>query len=480
MPPVDDPMRPLWQCNNNIVCSWLLNSISKDLTASVIYSNTAAAIWQDLENRFKQQNGPRLFQLRKALTNCAQGSSSVTQYFTKLKSIWEELSEFTPEHTCTCNGVQPLLDHIQREYVLTFLMGLNDSYSQLRGQILVMKPIPSITECFSLLVQEEKQREVSGVAATPESQLAFAIQALVNANVKAKGGKTKDRPIYSHCSLVGYTKEKCYKIIGYPPGYQKGKSVNNVETVAAQSEHSEATLNTQQHQQLVAYIQAQMAKSTAASSNQDEDTVIGMSYFVSSNSWIVDSGASSHITHSLQVFSSYKTLQNQFVILPNNTKIPVSAIGTVHLAHDLILENVLYIPSFHVNLLSVGCLLHNSNCSVMFTDKHFLIQDIKKQKVIGKGDLIQGLYVYHTVLSSPSCSNTVALCTPVNNTATVWHNRLGHLSDHILKIVGNKIDFPFPSNFSSKSCRICPLAKFQKLPFIAHNNYTASSFDLIH
>lgn len=219
-----------------------------------------------------------------------------------------------------------------------------------------------------------------------------------------------------------------------------------------------------------------MAKSTAASSNQDEDTVIGMSYSVSSNSWIVDSGASSHITHSLQVFSSYKTLQNQFVILPNNTKIPVSAIGTVHLAHDLILENVLYIPSFHVNLLSVGCLLHNSNCSVMFTGKHFLIQDIKKQKVIGKDDLIQGLYVYHTVLSSPSCSNTVALCTPVNNTATVWHNRLGHLSDHILKIVGNKIDFPFPS----KSCQICPLAKFRKLPFIAHNNYTASSFDLIH
>lgn len=237
MSPVDDPMRPLWQCNN-IVCSWLLNSISKDLTASVIYSNTAAAIWQDLENRFKQQNGPILFQLRKALTNCAQGSSSVTQYFTKLKSIWEELSEFTPEHTCTCNGVQPLLDHIQREYVLTFLMGLNDSYSQLRGQILVMKPIPSITECFALLVQEEKQREVSGVAATPESQLAFAIQALVNANVKPKGGKKKDRPIYSHCSLVGHTKEKCYKIIGYPPGYQKGKSVNNVETVAAQSENS--------------------------------------------------------------------------------------------------------------------------------------------------------------------------------------------------------------------------------------------------
>lgn len=56
-----DPIYPLWSRNNKIVVSWILNSISKELVASVIYSSTAATIWQDLHNRFNQQNGPRIF-----------------------------------------------------------------------------------------------------------------------------------------------------------------------------------------------------------------------------------------------------------------------------------------------------------------------------------------------------------------------------------------------------------------------------------
>ena len=67
--------------------SWLLNSISKEIVASVIFANSTAEIWQDLQVRFRQQNGPRLYQLKKDLMNLSQGTMSVTTYFTKLKSI---------------------------------------------------------------------------------------------------------------------------------------------------------------------------------------------------------------------------------------------------------------------------------------------------------------------------------------------------------------------------------------------------------
>ena len=76
-----------WERNNQIVMSWLLNSISKEIVASVIFANSAAEIWQDLQVRFRQQNGPRLYQLKKDLMNLSQGTMSVTTYFTKLKSI---------------------------------------------------------------------------------------------------------------------------------------------------------------------------------------------------------------------------------------------------------------------------------------------------------------------------------------------------------------------------------------------------------
>ena len=39
-------------------------------------------------------------------------------------------------------------------------MGLNDLYSQIKGQILLMDPLPSINKVYSLLIQEERQRNV--------------------------------------------------------------------------------------------------------------------------------------------------------------------------------------------------------------------------------------------------------------------------------------------------------------------------------
>ena len=76
-----------WIRNNNIVISWILNSISKEISASIIYSNLAFDIWLDLKDRFQQSNGPRIFQLHRELINHLQREQSVSVYFTKLKAI---------------------------------------------------------------------------------------------------------------------------------------------------------------------------------------------------------------------------------------------------------------------------------------------------------------------------------------------------------------------------------------------------------
>ncbi|PNX70846.1 hypothetical protein L195_g057802, partial [Trifolium pratense] len=111
-PPNDDPQYQIWRRNDNVVVSWLLNSVSKELTSSIIYASTAAAIWNDLQERFLQHNGPRLFQLRKDFVTCTQGNLSVGAYYSKIKGLWEELAEFRPIHQCVCGGVAPLIDHI--------------------------------------------------------------------------------------------------------------------------------------------------------------------------------------------------------------------------------------------------------------------------------------------------------------------------------------------------------------------------------
>jgi hypothetical protein len=41
-----------------------------------------------------------------------------------------------------------------------FLMGLNETFSHIRGQILLIDPLPPINKVFSMILQEERQRQI--------------------------------------------------------------------------------------------------------------------------------------------------------------------------------------------------------------------------------------------------------------------------------------------------------------------------------
>lgn len=144
-----------------MVASWLLNSISKELADSVLYIDTTIGIWKDLIEHFSQENGSRIFQIQKSIASLAQGQTIITAYFTKLKALWEELSNYKHHLVCTRGAVKHLTDvHIQ-ECIMLFLMGLNDSYSQVRGPILLVEPHTSIIKVFSLTVQVERHRDIA-------------------------------------------------------------------------------------------------------------------------------------------------------------------------------------------------------------------------------------------------------------------------------------------------------------------------------
>lgn len=45
-----------WICCNDIVISWLLNSVSADIRNNIVYLPTAKMMWDDLSTRFSQSN----------------------------------------------------------------------------------------------------------------------------------------------------------------------------------------------------------------------------------------------------------------------------------------------------------------------------------------------------------------------------------------------------------------------------------------
>ena len=52
-----------WERCDDMVTSWLLNSLSKDLADSLQYVNNAKELWDELADRYDQANGAKLYQL---------------------------------------------------------------------------------------------------------------------------------------------------------------------------------------------------------------------------------------------------------------------------------------------------------------------------------------------------------------------------------------------------------------------------------
>ncbi|XP_020412790.1 uncharacterized protein LOC109947272 [Prunus persica] len=79
-----------WKRCNNLVKTWLLGLMSKEIVSSVIHCKDASQMWLDLQELFSHVNTIQLFHIENEIHDCVQGSMTVSSYFTKLKSLWDE------------------------------------------------------------------------------------------------------------------------------------------------------------------------------------------------------------------------------------------------------------------------------------------------------------------------------------------------------------------------------------------------------
>ena len=71
-----------WSRCNDIVATWLMNSVSKKIGQSLLFISTAEGIWNNLISRFKQDDAPRVYDLEQRLSKIEQGSLDVSSYYT--------------------------------------------------------------------------------------------------------------------------------------------------------------------------------------------------------------------------------------------------------------------------------------------------------------------------------------------------------------------------------------------------------------
>ena len=111
-----------------------------------------------------------------------------------------------------CNINQRLKDLQTKEATMKFLMGVNDVFSKVRTQILLMDPLPSVNKAHSLFIQKEMQRSVINSVRVESTILA----------TKSSGNnpKGKERPLCIHCGKLGHTVDKCYKLPSFLSSYK--------------------------------------------------------------------------------------------------------------------------------------------------------------------------------------------------------------------------------------------------------------------
>lgn len=220
-PPANSPLFMHWLRCNNMITSWMLNSVTVEIRNSIVYLKSAREIWLDLEVHYAQSNVPKLFHLRKEIAHLTQGTLSVSAYFTKFRTIHDELECLTPKPRCTCTlctcAVNTKLNELEQSVQLTqFLMGLNETFTAIRGQILMMKPLSTLSQSYAMLLQEKSQREVSTGTVSEAIAMAVKQSGYAKPQVKTSTQKRDTYLICDFCHMTGHLKDKCYFIHGYP------------------------------------------------------------------------------------------------------------------------------------------------------------------------------------------------------------------------------------------------------------------------
>ncbi|BFG42330.1 hypothetical protein CerSpe_286040 [Prunus speciosa] len=195
-----------------------------------------------------------------------------------------------------------------------------------------------------------------------------------------------------------------------------------------------------------------------------------------STTWIIDTGATDHMTFDSTVFSTLSPKSHYpYITSANGAPSNVAGEGTISLSPKLSLPHTLLVPSIKCNLLSVGKFLDSHNCYATFYPSHCKFQDLTTHETIGHGKWRGGLYIL-TVSSPPRAVHVQN--SRAQQQIWLWHRRLGHPSFGYLQRL-------FPSLFqglvdSQFKCETCVLAKSHRTVFPSSDSKTEFPFELIH
>lgn len=150
-----------WEAENSMIMSWLLSSMTPEISNTFMVYPTAAAIRKATKEMYaKTDNISELYELEAKLKDIKQGDQTVSQFFSGLSQVWQQIDTLE-SYKWGCTADSQLYRKIKEtKRLFGFLSGLHKDYDAVRGRILSTKPLPTMNSAFSDVRQEESRIKV--------------------------------------------------------------------------------------------------------------------------------------------------------------------------------------------------------------------------------------------------------------------------------------------------------------------------------
>ncbi|XP_010484894.1 PREDICTED: uncharacterized protein LOC104763183 [Camelina sativa] len=496
-----------WVANNALVVSWIKLTIDENLSSSLSHTDDSHELWEHIQKRFGVKNGQRVQRLKMDLANCRQKGLAIEAHYGKLTQLWRNLADYQRAKT-----MEEVRREREEDKLHQFLMGLDETvYGSVKSSLLSRVPLPSLEEPYNTVSQDEESKLLSRLHDERTDGVSFSVQ-IASRPPRSFLENRGSSVTCLDCGRVGHLAENCFQLIGYPhwwPDKTKLKSGNNFSkgnssgNVTGRGPHTTAIGSMRSKRSDAAHVNHVAASTSGFTSGfgitasslpvqQAPLTVsdrVGISGLTNDQwkllvhmleerkappterlsgkvfieSWIIDTGASNHMTGTLEFLFDICDMAPVLIKLPDGRFTTATKHGRVSFGTELNLQYVYFVDGLQCHLISVSQLTRDRLC---------VVQDRITKMLIGVGKQQNGLYFFRGL--------DVAAAYKVDSVSVdVMHCRLGHPSSTSMEMLQFS-DLSSSSGFDSQSCDVCIRARQTHDSFPLSNNKTSFPFELIH
>ena len=394
---------------NSKAVSLIILSCEDHIIRLIDPDDFAAAAWKKLKQQYGQAGfSARHLAFQTLVSTNLSSCSNIDQFIDQFRSCVNTLSQMTTQVLPQWLLLSILINNVSSQ----FEAWTQSIMQQVRTKTISETSTNYLDEVIASLIDEARRLNQN-----TDNQLNSNVNA---AMMTQKAPKTK--PICKHCGKI-HKSDNCWIMFPEKRPSARFSSANNG---------------------------AQNGSDVAYSSNNI--AFLSQAESKSTNSWIIDSGASQHMCNNRSLFSRFENFATTITIA-NNTTMNAVGRGDVKIVTKnekyFTLTNVLFVPQLASNLISVTSATKNHHIRFNFTNGQ--CQIMYGDQTLATARLQESLLVLES-------AGTFAYSTKSVDDIT-WHKRLGHINQEymtkkpIQSIIGSIEKFSCDTCHKNKSTR---------------------------